>query len=309
MLEFGPEHPYGRPVQGLPRTIQSITREDLVAFHRDRFKPGGAAVVFIGNISLDEATKLARQHLGGWSGGAPAAITVPQPQSSPAGKIYLIDRQDSAQTVVTQFLPAPKRQTPDYDSLALADAVWGGGGFGTRLNLNLREDKGYTYGAFSNYVLYQNAGMWFASADVQTNKTKESIAEFDKELKALAGAKPISADEFASAKVTRMRGYSQAFESYGRVAGQVVDLWVHQLPMTELQRVYDGTISNTLEQTLASAKKYVQLDKAMLLLVGDRAKIEAGLRELNLGDIVVLDDEGRAVGGGGAGKSTASSMR
>jgi zinc protease len=303
MLAFGPDHPYGRPIQGLPRTIQSITRDDLAAFYRNRWKPGGAAVVFVGNISLDEATKLARQHLGSWSGGAPAEITVPQPQPSAAGRIYLIDRQDSAQTVVTQFLVGPKRQTADFDSLALTDAVWGGGGFGTRLNLNLREDKGYTYAAFSNLVFYQTAGLWYAGADVQTNKTKESVAEFDKELKALAGVKPISADEFAAAKVTRTRGYSQAFESYGRVAGQVVDLWVEHLPVTELQRVYDGTVKSSLDQTLTVAKKYAQLDHAMLLLVGDRAKIEPGLRELGLGPVVILDDEGRALGGG-AGKST-----
>jgi zinc protease len=305
MLAFGPEHPYGRPVQGLPRTIQSITREDLTAFYRDRWKPGGAAVVFVGNISLAEATTLTKQHLGGWSGGAPAEIVVPAPQSSTLGKIYLIDRQDSAQTVVTQFVVGPRRQTADFDSLALVDAVWGGGGFGTRLNLNLRENKGYTYGAFSTMILYQSAGLWFAGADVQTNKTKESVVEFDSELKALAGAKPISADEFAAAKVTRTRGYSQAFESYARVAGQVVDLWVQHLPVTELQRVYDGTVKSTLDQTLSAAKKYVQLDHAMLLLVGDRAKIEPGLRELNLGPIVVLDDEGR-VQAGGAGKTTAT---
>jgi zinc protease len=305
MLAFGPDHPYGRPVQGLPRTIESISREDLVAFHRDHWKPGGAAVVFVGNITLDEATKLARQQLGGWTGGAPAEIAMPEPKPAPAGRIYLIDRQDSAQTVVTQFLPGPKRQTEDYDSLALADAVWGGGGFGTRLNLNLREDKGYSYGVFSNLSFYQTAGLWYASGGVQTNKTKESVVEFDKELKALAGAKPISADEFATAKIRRVRGYPQAFESYGRVAGQIVDLWTQHIPMTEFQRAYDATTKASLDEALAAAKKYVHPDRTMLLLVGDRTKIEAGLKDLNLGPVVVLDAEGKPAEGG-AGKGTAT---
>jgi zinc protease len=304
MLVFGPEHPYGRPVQGLPRTIEAISREDLVAFHRDRWKPGGSAIVFIGDISLAQATALARQTLGGWPGGAPAAITVPEPKPSPAGRIYLVDRQDAAQTVVTQFLLGPKRQTADFDSLGLADAVWGGAG-GSRLNLNLRQDKGYSYGVFSNLVYYEQAGLWFAGGGVQTNKTKESVVEFDKELKALAGGKPITADEFATAKIRRVRGYAQAFESYGRVATQVVDLWAQHLPMTEFQRAYDATTKASLDDAVATAKKYAQPDRGTLLLVGDRAKIEAGLKELNLGPVVVLDVEGKPAEGG-AGKGTAT---
>jgi zinc protease len=293
MLAFGPEHPYGSPGQGLPSTVRNLTREDLAASLRDRWKPGGSALIFVGALGLDEATALARQHFGNWSGGAPAPIDVPQPQSAPAGKIYLIDRQDSAQTVVTQFLPAPKRQTEDYYALLLADAVWGGGGFGTRLNLNLREQKGYSYGVFSNLSLFRESGIWFAGGGVQTNKTKESIVEFDKELKGLAGAAPIAAEEFATAKLRKTRGYAQQFEAYSRIAGQIASLWAVGLPMTELQREYDEVGKATIESALAAAKKYARPAAATLLLVGDRSAIEGGLRELNLGEIVVLDVEGK----------------
>jgi zinc protease len=130
MLTYGPEHPYGRPAQGLPRTVSAMTRADLVAFHRDRWKPGSSALVFVGDVSLAEATALARQHFGTWTGGAAAAVNVPAPAPAAPGRIYLVDRQDSAQTVVQQFLPAPRRDTADYYPLLLADAVWGGGGFG-----------------------------------------------------------------------------------------------------------------------------------------------------------------------------------
>jgi zinc protease len=305
MLAFGADHPYGRPAQGLPRTVEGISRDDLAAFHRDHWKPGGSALIFIGNVTLDEATKLARQHFGGWTGGAAPEIEIPAPKPAQAGRIYLIDRQDSAQTVVTQILPAPKRHTEDYDALRLADAVWGGGGFGTRLNLNLREDKGYSYGVFSNMSLYQQAGVWYASGGVQTNKTKESIAEFDKEMKALAGAKPITEDEFTTARVRRVRGYAQQFESFSRVAGLIADLWADHLPTTEFQREYDATVKASLQDALAAAKKYAQPNRATLLLVGDRSKIEPGLKELNLGEIVVLDAEGKPVEGGGT-KGTAT---
>jgi zinc protease len=260
ILAYGADHPYGRPTAGLPRTVQSFTQADLVAFHRDRWKPGSSAIVFVGGITLDEATALARQHFGAWSGGAAAPVTIPAPRPAAPGKLYLVDRQDSAQTVVQQYLPAPRRDTSDYYPLLLADAVWGGGGFGTRLNLNLREDKGYSYGVSSALLLLREAGTWIAAGGVQTDKTKEAVAEFEKELKAL--------------------------------------------PITELQREYDETAKATLDATLAAAKKYARPERAGTLLVGDRGKIEAGLRDLKIGDVVIVDSEGKPVTGGAAASSS-----
>ncbi|HZA33345.1 MAG TPA: pitrilysin family protein, partial [Vicinamibacterales bacterium] len=146
ILAFGSEHPYGRPVQGLRGTVEKITRDDLIAFHQARWKPASSALIFAGDVTLAEATALAQQHFGSWTGGAAAPISIPPPTPSPANRVYLVDRPDAAQTVVAQWLSAPERKSADYDALTLADAVWGGGGFGTRLNLNLREDKGYSYG-------------------------------------------------------------------------------------------------------------------------------------------------------------------
>jgi zinc protease len=295
VLAFGPEHPYGRPVQGFRGTVEKITREDLVAYHQARWKPASSALIFAGDITLAEATALAKQHFGSWSGGAAPAITIPPAVPSPANRVYIVDRPDAAQTVVAQWLSAPERKSPDYDALTLADAVWGGGGFGTRLNLNLREEKGYSYGVFSNLALMSHAGLWSATGGVQTNKTKESVVEFDREMKALAGAKPISQEEFAAARERRLRGYAQQFESLGRLSQQVGDNWILGLPPTELQREYDATNSATIAQVLAAAKKYAKPEAATLLLVGDRSKIEPGIRELQLGEIVALDAEGRPV--------------
>jgi len=175
------------------------------------------------------------------------------------------------------------------------DAVWGGGGFGTRLNLNLREKHGYSYGVFSNFNPMRTAGNWSAGGGVQTDKTSESVTEFDKELKALAGATPISDDELSVAKARRVRGYAQQFESLSRITNEISNLWALNLPMTELQREYDATGTVTLDQVLAAAKKYVLPASSSILLVGDRAKIEPGLKALNLGEIVVLDVEGKPV--------------
>jgi len=295
MLAFGADHPYGRAAQGLPSSVAKIERADLASYHQTYWKPGTSTVVFVGDITMDKAVKLAGDAFGSWAAGSAPAVTIPAPRPATPGRIYLVDRQDAAQTVVTQILPGPKRMVDDYYAFRLVDAVWGGGGFGTRLNLNLREDKGYSYGVFSNMANYNDFGMWYSTGGVQTDKTKESVVEFAKEMTNLAGAKPISQAELTVAQQGRVRGYSQQFESLSRISGQIATLWAQGLPMTELQREVDATGAATMADVMAASKKYVTPDKLSLLLVGDLAKIEPGVRSLNLGEIVVLDVEGKPV--------------
>ncbi|MCA1590129.1 MAG: insulinase family protein, partial [Acidobacteria bacterium] len=135
MIAFGGDHPYGRPSGGLPATLQAVTRDDLAKFHQTYWKPGTSALVFVGDVTLAEATNLARQHFGGWAGGSAPAISIAAKTPMPTGKVYLVDRPGAAQTVIAHVLTAPERKSADYYSLSLANAVYGGG-FGTRLNLN-----------------------------------------------------------------------------------------------------------------------------------------------------------------------------
>jgi zinc protease len=295
MLAFGIDHPYGRPSQGLPSTVTKIDRADLASYHQTYWKPGTSTVIFVGDITMDQAKKLATDAFGSWPAGSAPAVNVPAPRPAQPGRVYMVDRQDAAQTVVSQILPGPKRNVDDFYAFRLVDAVWGGGGFGTRLNLNLREDKGYSYGVFSNMANYNDFGLWWASGGVQTDKTKESVVEFVKEMDNLSGKKPITQAELTVAQQGRVRGYSQQFESLSRISGQIAGLWAQGLPMTELQREVDATGAATMEQVAAASKKYVTPDKLSLLLVGDLAKIEAGVRSLNLGEVVILDVEGKPV--------------
>lgn len=295
MLAFGPTHPYGRPMHGLPETIEQITREDLSAFHGTYWRPGSSALIFVGDVTLAAAVDLARKHLGGWSGGTAPAVSIPAPAPVGQGKIYIVDRPNAPQTVISQFVPAPRRKSEDYYALRLADAVWGGGGFGTRLNLNLRQDKGFTYGVGSMVVLFSETGIWRAGGGVQADKTRESLIEFAKEMRGLAGQKPITAEELAKARAVWIRGYAQQFETYGRVGSQVAGLWAIGLPMTELQHEPAAVEATTLEEVNAAARKYAVPAAATYLLVGDRAKIAAGVRELGLGDVVVVDEDGKLV--------------
>lgn len=292
MLVFGALHPYGRASQGLPGTVQRLTRGDLAALHQARFTPGGSALVFAGDVTLAEARSLAERAFGSWSGAAPPDVPIPAASPSPGGRIYLVDRQDAAQTVVTQALAGIPRSAADYYALTLADGVWGGGA-ASRLDMNLREDKGYSYGVFSALRPFRNGGIWYCVGGVQTDKTKESVAEFEKEIRGIAGGKPITEEEFEFQKSRIVRGYAQQFESLARVAGQVADLWTEGLPMSELQREYDETRKVTLPAARAAAEKHARPERAALVLVGDRAKIEPGLKDLKLGEIVLLDVEGK----------------
>ena len=294
MLALGSTHPYGRPSRGLPSTVKSISRSDVVAFHRNRWNPATSVLVFAGDITLTEAVRLAGKHFGSWETSETANIRIGSAQPFDFGKTYIVDKQDAAQTVVSQILPGPSRLSQDYYPLKLADAVWGGG-FMTRLNLNLREKKGYTYGASSRLALFSEAGFWFSSASVQTDKTKETVVEFMNELRDLAGAKPISEVELAEAKANRIRGFAQQFESVGRIAAIVVDLWSYGLPTAVLQKEPDELAKTTSAVVNSVARKYARVENSMLLLVGDRSKIEAPIRELNLGEVVIIDAEGNTV--------------
>jgi zinc protease len=294
MIAMGKDHPYGRPSGGLPGTISAITREDLVNFYQTNWKPASTAIVFVGDVTLADATAMARKHFGSWSGGSAPAVTVPAPQPMPTGKVYLIDKPGAAQTVVSHILKAPERKSADYYSLTLANAVYGGG-FGTRLNLNLREDKGWSYGVFAFPQHWSKAGVWIANGGVQTDKTKESVVEFMKELRGIAGEKPITETEFTNARLSKARGYAQQFEGYQRIGQQISDLWIAGLPMTYLQAETDEIAKLQLGPVNTIAAKYAAVPGTSLLLVGDLSKIEAGIRELNLGEIVILDVEGRPV--------------
>jgi zinc protease len=294
MLAYGRNHPYGRPTTGYPATVEKLTSEDLAQFHETYWKPGGSVLIFAGDISVAEAADLAKTNFGSWKGAAPRAVTIPPPQPVGPGRVFLVNRADAAQTVVAEILPGTPRGATDYYALSLANTVWGGAA-GARLGMNLREDKGYSYGVFSFPNALTKYGIWRASGGVQTNKTKESVVEFEKELKFIAGEKPITEKELTDARLSRVRGYAQQFEGMDRVAEQVEELWIYGLPMTELQHEPDELQKATLESVNAVAEKYAKPSGATLLLVGDLSKIESGVRELNLGEVVLLDVEGNPI--------------
>lgn len=293
-IAFGEDHPFSTNSYGLLPDVKKLTRQDTEEFHKTYWKPGSSSLTFVGDISLEEAKTLAEKNFGKWTGGAAPEIKFPKQKVWEKGKVYLIDNPGAAQTVIYHFFPAPSRISDDYYPVSMANDVYGGG-FGNRLNLNIREDKGYSYGVSAFTAAFKNAGVWIASGTVQTDKTKESIIEFVRELKNLAGEKPISEAEFEKSKLTKSRGYAQELEYYGSFIAKVMDLWYADLPVSSLQTDLDKLSKTNLNTVNSIAAKYADPTKANFVIAGDLSKIEAGIRELNLGEVVILDKNGNMV--------------
>jgi zinc protease len=293
MLAFGSGHPYGHPVQGLPSTVQTITGEDLRRFHSSYWKPGGAALIFAGDISFSEAVELAKKNFAGWPRGVPPSLEIPPPTPSP-GTVFVVDMPGAAQTMVRQILLLPGSKSPDYAAIQLADAVWGGGS-AARLNLNLRENKGYAFAVFSHPFVFLNYGTWQSYGSVQTEKTGDSLAEFRVELEGLAGEKPISSLELSGAKSNRVHGYTQQFESLASISHEIAQLWAGGLPMAQFKSDIDALQNVDLNAVNAAARRYALPAKVKLLLIGDLEKLGPQLKSAGIEHFELVDAEGRPV--------------
>ncbi len=290
-LVFGADHPYGQPVQGYASSIGELSRYDLARSFEENWRPDQSALVFVGDITCGQAMKLADNRFGSWKGDVRPARTVPDPSPDrKMNRIYLIDRPDAPQTVVCQFIPAPRRDTPDYHALRLVDAVWGGG-FQSRLNLNLREEKGYTYGVSTSLGLLGVSGYWKVQTSIQADKTGEVVMELMSEMEGLAGERPVSEEELEEARTGRIRGYAQQFESLRRIAGSIGGLWSSGRPMTDIRDAVENLEKVTLEDVRSTARLHLNPRRAGYLLVGDRTEIEAQLIDKGLALAEVLDPD------------------
>ena len=293
-LIFGTQHPYGLSSQGYTSTIPNISRADVVQYYDEYWKPADASLTLVGQITLEEAMQQCRDHFGSWTGGPPSERLEPISEHPKANILYLVDRPESPQTIVCQFFTAPKRTTPDYYALRLIDTIWGGG-FQSRLNQNLREEKGYTYGISSAMILYSTSGYWKVQTAIQADKTGEVVRELIAELQGLAGERPITETELTEAKTNRIRGYAQQFETLRRITSIIGGLWSANLPLSEIQDTVSNIAGTTLEEVHAAARRHLKPEQAAFLLVGDRSQIEPQLAEHGLSPAVILDQEGNTI--------------
>ena len=233
-LIYGPGHPYGRPDLGTPRSVQSITREDAVAFYKRIMVPANAVLVVVGDVRPDAIESSLETRFRTWAPGPvpqqpSLAVTAALPEIR---TVYLIDKPAAAQSVLAIGKSAQPGDSPDFFALTLMNAVLGGQ-FVSRINMNLREDKGYSYGAESSFSFLRGPGPFEVSATVQTAVTKESLVEVMKELADIASSRPVTDTELAFAKQRIIQGFPRRFETTFGVAGQVAILVADELPDDE----------------------------------------------------------------------------
>jgi zinc protease len=291
---FGSPHPYGWSVGGEEKSVKSLERSELEHFYRTHYSPSNACLVMVGDIDVDQAHEVAEKVLAKWKAAPYPEMTV-EPVACAERRIYLVDRPGAAQSELRLAMLAPERSTADYHALQVLNNVLGGG-FSSRLNLNLREQKGYSYGAFSAIRFGRFQSLLLGIAPVETRVTKEAIQEMLAEFEAMASwARPVTDEELATSKNTLMRGYAQRFETLGQVAGEIAELEGFGLPLEEIERYPKRIQDVNLDQIGAAARKYLTTDRLVLVVVGDASKVEGGLRSLGLGDPIRIDADGKPV--------------
>ena len=288
---YGADHPYGRTGEGSPEAVRALTRDNLVDFHDRAMRPSNAALVVVGALTWDEAEARleAAFGAGAWpSRPAPDRAAVRQPEAVGARRVVLVDKPGAAQTVVQVTRIGAARDTDDFHALGVLNTILGGS-FTSRLNQNLRERNGYAYGAGSAFDFRPVAGPFVASADVQTDVTGAAVAEFFNELAAIR--QPVPAAELAKARDYRALSYPAPFATVGGTAARVGELWLDGLPDDTFAR-YGADTRAVSEADLARvAQAYVTPEAVVVVLVGDRAAIEAEVRQLDLGPVEVVSVE------------------
>jgi zinc protease len=284
---FGESHPFGRSGPEVVEKFRTVTASDVADFHKRGWNPDVAALFLCGDVTLDEAVALASKSLGDWKGTTERRSAIP-PAKPKAGRVFLVDRKGSKQTMVVQVVPGIPIDHPDYVALSLADKVLGGGGT-ARLQRNIRQEKAMAYWAVSGLVTGPGYGLWVASSPVQADKTGIAITEFAKELRGLGGERPITAKEFESARDQAVREYASQFDTIGSIVDLISGRWGSGLPVQGVRGIPQRIASVTLGEANAAARKYARPDAAILLLVGDRETIEHQIEGLDLGKVVVLE--------------------
>jgi zinc protease len=285
------DHPYGRDTN--EATIKAVTREDIVKFYEANYRPNNGVLIVVGDFDKSSLKGKLESAFSAWKSGPVASRDLPSAKSLDKTGIYIVDRPNSAQSVVSIGQVGLDRSNPDYFPVVVMNSILGGG-ITSRISMNLREDKGYTYGANSGFVYRRGAGPFRAGGDIQTAVTDKAIVEFMKELNGIRGEIPITEKELDYNKQSLIRRYPAAFETVGAISNQLSNLVVYGLPDSYFNDYISKVNSVTLSDVNRVAKQYLDPSKMAIVIVGDRKTIEPGLKELGY-PITILDADGKPV--------------
>jgi len=293
-LLYGANHAYGNPLtgSGTEASVSAMTHDDLMRFHRTWFKPNHATLVIVGDVALAEIQPKLTRLFSGWRAGDVPQKNVSTVADQPRSLVYILDRPGAEQSIIfAADLAAPKANPREYAIEAMTSLL--GGQFTSRVNMNLREAKHWSYGAFTFVWDARGQRPFIAYAPVQTDKTKESMIEVDKELRGILGPKPVTADELAKAQANLTLTLPGNWETMDAVQGSLEQLVTFGLDDHYYETYAQRVRALTLPDAAGAAQETIRPDHLVWVVVGDRSKIEAGIRELNFGEIRFLDADGK----------------
>jgi zinc protease len=289
-LLYGSSHPYGRTET--VASVEGLCRDDAVSFYKKVVLPNNSALIVVGDTTPDAISAKLEDALHGWKPGERPRPTYPDPPPPKPLTVYLVDKPGAAQSVLAVGHVGVSRSTPDYFAILVMNGALGGQ-VSSRINLNLREDKGYSYGAQSRFAFRQGPGPFEASAKVETAMTKEAVVELLKELKDITGSRPVTDKELAFAKDRLIKGFPVRLDTIRGQAGTLSELALFR-PADDYFTMYPSKIAAvTNEDAAGAARKYIDVEHLTILVVGDRKMIEPKLRELPFARVVhLLDRDG-----------------
>ena len=282
-LVYGPAHRYGTAAVGTAASLKGLNVGALRQFHAREYVPSRSLLVVAGDVTPDAAVRQLEPAFGQWKG--PAAATpspVSQAPQLTSRQVYIIDKPGAPQAQIRIGWVGVPRSTPDYFALRVLNTVLGEA-FTSRLNQNLREEHGYTYGASSRFDMRGSAGPFWAAAGVQTDKTADALREFFKELDGIR--KPIPSGELEKARNYLALLMPRTFETTGSVAGSLGQIFIYGLPPDYFATYTERIRAVTAADAQRAAEKYIQPEKFAVVVVGDRKAIEPGIQALNLGPV------------------------
>jgi zinc protease len=294
---YGPNHPYGYREIGTADSNKTISRGDMMSFWKQGYAPGNSALVLTGDLNPAEARNLAEKYFGNWKGDT-RKHTPPPVDVKTTRAIYIVDKPGAPQTFVLAGGIGVARSSPDYVPIEVMNNALGGL-FSSRINMNLREEHGYTYGGFSTFLYRRGPGIFAAGGGIRTDVTAPAVSEIFKEFDRIHSA-PLSADELKLAKGSFALSLAGLFETSERTAGSIGELFTYDLPLDYYKNLPARIEAVTPEDVQRVAAQYVHPDTSIVVAAGDRAKIEPELQKLSIGTIELVDSDGNPVKQGAA---------
>lgn len=290
---YGTKHAYGNPLtgSGTAASVEKITREEVVKFHQVWFRPNNATLVVVGDTTLAEITPKLEKAFASWKKGEVPVKNMAPVELPQKSVVYLVDKPNAGQSIIfAGNVSAPPNAAEEIAVHAMNDAL--GGNFSARLNMNLREDKHWAYGAASLLWSARAQRPFIAYAPVQTDKTRESLAEINKELRGLLSDRPVSPEELARIQANETLRLPGSRETLDSVGTSINSLLKYHWPDDYYDKMSGRIRALKTADLDAAAKEVIHPDHLVWVVVGDRAKIEPGIRELNLGEIRFIDADG-----------------